>query len=114
LGGRKLKISVIADRDTAMGFALTGIKDLYAVSNREEAKSALSEVMQDHDMGVLIITERYASYLRENIQRFREERPLYPLIVEIQDKKGPMEREDPIRILIKRAVGLDIEASEVK
>lgn len=97
-----------------MGFALTGIKDLYAVSNREEAKSALSKVMQDPDMGVLIITERYAQFLRDDIKKFREERPLYPLIVEIQDKKGPMEREDPIRILIKRAVGLDIEASEVK
>ncbi|UCE37196.1 MAG: V-type ATP synthase subunit F [Thermoplasmata archaeon] len=109
-----MKISVIADKDTTMGFALTGIKDLYAVGNREEAKTALAEVMQDPDMGVLIITERYAHSLREDIQRFREERPLYPLIVEVQDKRGPMEKEDPIRILIKRAVGLDIEASDVK
>jgi len=110
----RLKVSVIADRDTVNGFALTGIKDLYAVDNREEAKKALAEVMQDPDMGVVIINERYALYLQEDIRRWREEKPLYPLIVEIQDKKGRIEREDPIRILIKRAVGLDIEASEVK
>lgn len=109
-----MKISVIADKDTALGFALTGIKDLYPVSNRDEAKSALSEVMQNPDMGVLIITERYAHSLREDIKRWREEKPLYPLIVEVQDKKGPLTREDPIRLLIKRAVGLDIEASDVK
>jgi hypothetical protein len=34
--------------------------------------------------------------------------------VEVSDKKGKMRREDPIRLLIKRAVGLDIEADEVK
>lgn len=109
-----MKIAIIGDRDTVMGFALTGIKDLYTVSNREEAKTALSEVMQNPDMGVLIITERYAHSLRDDIKRLREDAPLYPLIVEIQDKKGRIEREDPIRALIKRAVGLDIEASEVK
>jgi V/A-type H+-transporting ATPase subunit F len=114
LGGRKLKIAVIADRDTALGFALTGIKDLYAVDNREEAKSALTSVMQNSDIGVVIITERYAHSLRGDIARWREERPLYPLLVEVSDKKGKMSREDPIRILIKRAVGLDIKASEVK
>lgn len=109
-----MKVSVIADRETVNGFALAGIKDLYAVDNREEAKNALAEVMQDSDMGVVIITERYALYLHDDIRRWREEKPLYPLIVEVQDKKGRIEREDPIRMLIKRAVGLDIKASEVK
>jgi V/A-type H+-transporting ATPase subunit F len=84
------------------------------VDNREDAKSALSEVMQNEDIGVVIITERYAHSLREDIRRWREDKPLYPLLVEVQDKKGPVSREDPIRLLIKRAVGLDISASEVK
>jgi len=109
-----LRVSVIADRDTVSGFALTGIKDLYAVDNREEAKESLAEVMQNPDIGVIIITERYAHSLEDDIKRHREEKPLYPLIIEIQDKKGPMKKEDPIRALIKRAVGLDIEASELK
>jgi V/A-type H+-transporting ATPase subunit F len=109
-----LKIAVIADKDTALGFALTGIKDIFAVGNREDAKEALSEVMHSNDIGIVIITERYAHSLREDIQRFREDKPLYPLLVEVSDKKGKMRREDPIRLLIKRAVGLDIEADEVK
>ncbi len=109
-----MKIAVIADKDTALGFALTGIKDIFAVENRDDAKTALSEVMQSSDIGIVIITERYAHSLREEIQRFREEKPLYPLLVEVSDKKGKMRREDPIRLLIKRAVGLDIQADEVK
>lgn len=109
-----MKIAVIADKDTALGFALTGIKDLYTVDNREEAKSALASVMQNSDIGVVIITERYAHSLRSDIERWREERPLYPLLVEVSDKKGKMTKEDPIRLLIKRAVGLDIKADEVK
>lgn len=109
-----MRVAVIADKDTALGFALTGIKDLYAAENREEAKSALAEVMQNPEIGVVIITERYAHSLREDIGRWREEKPLYPLLVEVSDKKGKMIREDPIRLLIKRAVGLDIKADEVK
>ena len=109
-----MKIAVIADKDTTLGFALTGIKDLYAVDNREDAKSALAAVMRNSEIGVVIITERYAHSLREDISRFREEHPLYPLLVEVADKKGKMTREDPIRLLIKRAVGLDIKADEVK
>lgn len=109
-----MRVAVIADKDTSLGFALTGIKDLYAVENREEAKSALAEVMQNSEIGVVIITERYAHSLRADIARWREEKPLYPLLVEVSDKKGKMTREDPIRLLIKRAVGLDIKADEVK
>ncbi len=109
-----MKVSVIGDRDTVTGFALTGIKDLYAVDDREDAKKALAEMMQDPDIGVILITERYALSLREDIIKWREEKPLYPLIVEIRDKKGPIEREDPIRMLIKRAVGLDMKTSDVK
>ena len=109
-----MRVAVIADKDTALGFALTGIKDLYAAQNRDEAKSALAEVMQNPEIGVVIITERYANSLREDINRWREEKPLYPLLVEVSDKKGKMTREDPIRLLIKRAVGLDIKADEVK
>ena len=109
-----MKVAVIADKDTALGFALTGIKDIFAVENRDDAKSALSEVMESSEIGIVIITERYAHSLREEIQRFREEKPLYPLLVEVADKKGKMRREDPIRLLIKRAVGLDIQADEVK
>lgn len=109
-----MRVSVIADKDTSLGFALTGIKDLYIVDTRKEAKSALADVMQNSEIGVVIITERYAHSLREEIARWREEKPLYPLIVEVSDKKGKMTREDPIRLLIKRAVGLDIKADEVK
>ncbi len=109
-----MKVSVIGDMDTVMGFALTGIKDLYTVKDTEDAKRALAELMQNPDIGVVIITERYADSLREDIRRFREERPLYPLIIEIQDKNGKIDREDPIRLLIKRAVGIDVSTSEDK
>ncbi|UCF08251.1 MAG: V-type ATP synthase subunit F [Thermoplasmata archaeon] len=109
-----MKVSVIGDRDTVMGFGLTGIKDLYAAGDREAAINALDEVMQNPDMGVVIITERYAHSLEDEIRKWREEKPLYPLIVEIEDKKGPVTREDPIRLLIKRAVGLDMKSDEVK
>lgn len=109
-----MRISVLGDKDTVLGFSLTGIKDLYPVEDSEKAKEVLKEIMNDPDIGVIILSERYAVDLREDIKRLREQRPLYPIMIEIPDKKGPIEKEDPIRLLIKRAVGLDVQTSEVK
>ena len=47
--------------------------------------------------------------LREEIKSISEER-MSPLIVEIPDKFGPIEKKvDPLKELVKRAVGVEIK-----
>ncbi|MEE8167554.1 MAG: V-type ATP synthase subunit F [Candidatus Hydrothermarchaeales archaeon] len=103
-----MKISVIGDNETAVGFRLAGIRDSHAVASPEEALDIFKALMKDKDTGVIIISERLADRLKGNIKALTEGKPV-PLVVEIPDKKGPIERVDPIRELVRRAVGVEIK-----
>ncbi|MFO7791741.1 MAG: V-type ATP synthase subunit F, partial [Candidatus Saliniplasma sp.] len=66
------------------------------------------------DVGVVLLSERIAEDIRDEMDRISEEKELYPVIIEIPDKKGPLEdKEDPLNKKIRRAVGIDITSEEV-
>jgi V/A-type H+-transporting ATPase subunit F len=86
-----MDVVVIGDRTTVTGFRLAG------------------------SVGVVVITERIADKHRETLLRMgREKKGLAPIVVEIPDLTGPVKREkDPIKELIRRALGAEIEEEEV-
>jgi len=104
-----MKIVVIGDNTTVTGFRLAGIKQIYVAESIDEAKKALNEAAFDSNVGLIIITERFAEGLRKEISYLTEGKVI-PLIVEIPDKFGPIEEKvDPIKELVKKAVGVEIK-----
>jgi V/A-type H+/Na+-transporting ATPase subunit F len=101
------KIAIIADQDTVTGFMLGGIKEGYPVENIEQAGKTMEDLVKQ-DYSIIITTEKIGDELRENIDRLTSERAL-PMIIEIPDKTGSIEREtDPLRELIKRVIGVEM------
>ena len=104
-----MKIVVIGDSTTVTGFRLAGIKRGYVAESIESARKALNEAALNPEVGLIIITERLAQGLRKDISHLTEGK-ITPLIVEIPDKFGPIEEKvDPIKELIKKAVGVEIK-----
>jgi len=104
-----MRISVIGDFDTVVGFRLAGVKDGYVVETPEEALQRLREVVKEEDVGLVIITERLVDKIRAEVDRLLENRS-FPLLVEIPDKAGPIEKKvDPLKELVRRAVGVEIK-----
>ncbi len=104
-----MKISVVADHTTATGFRLAGIKNCQVVEKPEDAKEVLKALSKEEDQGMIIITEAIGDKMREEIEAMTEGR-VTPLVVEIPDSKGPLpEKEDLIRKLVKKAVGIEIK-----
>jgi V/A-type H+-transporting ATPase subunit F len=100
------KIAVMADPDTVTGFMLGGIKDGFPVKNMEEAGDKLKELAKEYS--IIITTEKIGDNYRETIEKMSSESAL-PMIIEIPDKEGSVEREsDPIRELIKRVIGVEM------
>ncbi|WP_456471904.1 V-type ATP synthase subunit F [Methanocaldococcus sp.] len=95
-----MKIGVIGDRETAIGFRLAGLEDVYEVNNKDEALDAIKKLSSNKDIAFIIITERLAEEIREDIKKINK------VIIEIPDKNGKIEREDPIKELIRKAVGV--------
>ena len=103
----KSKIAVMADQDTVTGFMLGGIKEGYSVNNMEEAGKTLEELIKN-DFSIIITTEKIGDEFRTTINKLTSERAL-PMIIEIPDKTGSIEREsDPLRDLIKRVIGVEM------
>jgi V/A-type H+-transporting ATPase subunit F len=101
------KVAVLADQDTVTGFMLGGIKDGYPVENMEEAGETLTELIEK-DFSIIITTEKIGDEFRATISKLTSEKAL-PMIIEIPDKTGSIEREsDPLRELIKRVIGVEM------
>jgi len=100
-----LKIAVFGDRHTVLGFSLAGVEGKVA---GEHPGEMLREFMLQEDLGVLIITGGVAEMLRSEVEYWKRQKNL-PIVVEIPEF-GKEVKEDRIRKLIKRAVGMEIKS----
>ncbi|HMK53758.1 MAG TPA: V-type ATP synthase subunit F [Methanobacteriaceae archaeon] len=101
------KIAIMADADTVTGFQLGGVKDGFPVANMDEAQETL-DILVKENFSIIITTENIGDELRETIDGLASKSAL-PMIIEIPDKSGSIEREsDPIRELIKRVIGVEM------
>ncbi|MCW3141908.1 MAG: hypothetical protein N2V72_07040 [Methanophagales archaeon] len=109
-------IAVIGDPETAMGFRLAGVKDVYEYEHGLEEEGEVARMLDKlakEEFAIIIINERFAAKAK-NRDKIREinakKRGVIPIIVEVPDKKGPMAKEiDEIGWLIKRAVGVAVK-----
>lgn len=83
-----MRIIVIGDRDTVTGFRLAGAAG-HHVDTPDQARSALDKAIASPDVGLIILTERWAQKMRSEVEAVRKR--LMPLIIEIPDRRGPAE-----------------------
>ena len=101
-----MKIAGMVDQDTAMGFRLAGIKELFVPKGN--SVKILNEISERDDIGILFITEQIAENLGKYLKDFRIRNNI-PIVVEIPDKKGKRkDHVDFVSHLIKKAVGVEI------
>ena len=101
-----MKFYVIADENTVTGFGLVGIEG-EAVETPGEAREALGKAFESPDIGIIIVTERIASEIREEMEEFIFGKT-FPLIIEVPDRKGPVEDRISIREMVNAAVGVKV------
>jgi len=101
-----MKLAAFCDRDTATGFRLAGIKEIFIPEENE--KEIWNEIIGKKDIGILFITEKISQSLDKYIKNFRLVNNV-PIIVEIPDKKGrSKDHVDFVSHLIKKAVGIEV------
>lgn len=67
------------DIDTAVGLRLTGIQTTVA-NEKEEVDTQIDKVLQDENIGILIVTETIYEMAKTKLEKIRQNRKL-PLIV---------------------------------
>lgn len=101
-------IGVLADRETATYFKITGIKNSHSVSSKEEAEKKLDQLLQNQEISLIFITEEVNEWLRSIIIRIKRSRE-YPLITSISGKRGKKPSTDQLADLVKKTVGIEIK-----
>ncbi len=101
-----MKFCCIADENTARGFRLAGLEMRVAVT-AEQARTALDDIAEKHDYGIVIITESIASWIQPQVEMIRLMRPR-PLIVVIPGPEGPMVGRKSLREFVQEAVGVSV------
>lgn len=83
-----MQVFVIGDHSTCLAFSLGGITNR-TVKGREEALAALEFTIDNHEIGLVLITEKIAALVRPEMDKI-----IYtmhrPLVVEIPDTSGSL------------------------
>jgi len=112
---RRLEIAVIGDEDLVSGLRLAGVRRYHMIKDDhdtgEEVRQALSEMMDEPNVGVIVILEGYMKYVEDLVTQVKERKVLPPIIIEVPSKYGTR-CEDITKYYksyIRKFIGFDIE-----
>ena len=112
---RHLDIAVIGDEDLVNGLRLAGVRRYHIVKNdhdiAEEVRKALTEMMDEPNVGVIVILEDYMKHVEELMAQVKERRVLPPIIIEVPSKYGTRYKDITkyYKSYIRKFIGFDIE-----
>lgn len=110
-----LSIAVIGDEELVNGLRLAGISKCWMIrethSAREEARNALTDLMADPQIGVVVLMEDYAEYVEDLLEQARRGRKLMPIVIEVPSKSGTKYPDVTryYKAFIRASIGFDIE-----
>ena len=87
----------IADKESSLGFKLAGIPTREA-SNRAEALEALQEAWADKNTGVILVTDRAAAYIEDEIKVHLDNKPI-PLVLKLASRGQKPSRKSSSELL---------------
>ncbi|OYT60592.1 V-type ATP synthase subunit F [Euryarchaeota archaeon ex4484_178] len=103
-----MRIVAVGDRDFVAGFRLAGVEKVYEANNAWNARNVLEMIREMQGIAIVIVQRRFARELRDFMAEWKAEKGIYPVILELPDHRERGEYEDPMREIIKRAIGIDI------
>lgn len=102
-----MRMFLISDNvDTLTGMRLAGV-DGVVVHEKQEIKQALDNVLEQKDIGIILLTEKLGLEIPEIIDDIKLNRT-FPLLLEIPDRHGSGRRPDFITAYINEAIGIKI------
>jgi V/A-type H+-transporting ATPase subunit F len=101
-----MKYAIIGDEDTVLGFEMVGVSGK-VVHEADEAQRAFQALLEDKEVGIVIITERVADMMRATVDKYLFT-VSFPLIVEIPDRTGAVPGRPGIREMVNAAIGIKL------
>jgi V/A-type H+-transporting ATPase subunit F len=98
-----MEIAVIGNSEFVLGFRLAGIRKTYAADNDEKRNEYITSVLQDVQVGILVLNNRDMEKIPRRL-RTTLENSVRPTVIAIGAEEGGL----TMRERIKRSVGVDL------
>ena len=96
-----MELAAVGRDDFVQGFKLAGVRKTVSVS-REGLEAQVAKILEDPNVGILILSADEMSALSNTMRRKLETTPR-PVVIAV----GKKEEED-LRAKVKRAIGVDL------
>ena len=96
-----MELAAVGRDDFVQGFKLAGVRKTVSVG-REGLEAQVSKVLEDPNVGILILSADDMSALSNTMRRKLETAPR-PVVIAVGKKEG-----EDLRAKIKRAIGVDL------
>jgi vacuolar-type H+-ATPase subunit F/Vma7 len=112
---KQMGIAVIGDEDLISEMRLAGINRYHLVKGEpdagEEVRQALSDLIGEPDVSVIVILEDYAEYVGDLLAQVKEGKKIVPVIIEVPSKRGTGygDAREYYKAYIRSFIGFDIE-----
>ncbi len=110
---RQLGIAVIGDEDLVSGMRLAGVRRYRIITegDKEEVRQALTELLDEPGVGIIVILEDYMEYVADLISQAQERKTSPPVVIEVPSKYGTRYKDvtQYYKAYIRRFIGFDIE-----
>jgi vacuolar-type H+-ATPase subunit F/Vma7 len=112
---KHLDIAVIGDEELVNVLRLAGISKHYMIKGdhdiRENVRKALTELLAEPDVGIVIIVEDYVQYVEDLVTQVRKKKGTTLIIVEVPSKFGTKypDTREYYRALIRESIGFEVE-----
>ena len=113
---KHLDMTVIGDEDLVNGLRLAGVSRYYMIKQgehdaREDVREALSELIDEPNVGVIVILEDYVKYVEDLLAQVRKGGKMTPVIIEVPSKFGTKYRDitEYYKTFIRKSIGFEVE-----
>ena len=112
---QKLEVAVIGGRELVTGLRLAGMSKYYLVEGDgeivAEVRLALTELVEDSQIAIIIIQEDYVEHVQDMVNRIRGSRNTTPVIIEVPSKYGTKypDVKSYYKAYIRKFIGFDVE-----
>jgi len=101
-----MKFFLIGDRETVLAFSLAGVEGRVAES-KAEILTIFKQLKYCSNIGIIMITERLAEQVHPFLQSMLMQKE-GPLILEIPDRHGSLQRKGSVEEVVLSALGMKI------
>jgi vacuolar-type H+-ATPase subunit F/Vma7 len=111
----QLDVAVVGDEELVNALRLAGISKYYMIKDdhdiRENVRKALTELLAEPDVGIVIILEDYVEYVEDLVAQVKKGKGTTPVIVEVPSKFGTKHPDirEYYRALIRESIGFEVE-----